>query len=1408
MSKTFINIPSYTWQSPVQTLAELPNSGNIGDVRLVIDQSAEYWWDGTTWIPTIAGGGSTNSFVIMQTDLGTYPTATSATDTLTFTSSDNSITITGNSATDTIDLKVAAVGGVSSVNSLTGALTINSGTSGTDFAVNSSGSTITLNLPIASATNTGKLSSTDWSTFNNKVSTSRTISTSSPLTGGGDLSTDRTISFSNQSANTVLAGPTSGGPAAPTFRALVASDIPPLSSLYANVTLSNLGTVALNSDLLPATDFSRSLGSFTKRFNKIYADGLYGSANTKIFDFFSVTVSDNSNIQSANFLNRALFNSGGLKLWDWAGTSLYSGGSIIPTGSHDLGDTDHLWNKIYPTFVQGNSDLTAWDVYSGGFFDTDTDNYAESLNVISRRLNDSVSGDVRVEWDKNLFIYTYPTDMSYPVNGNLVLSTSPAEVTLESYGSIVSYNKTGDGGVAIANRPSLLVGTSGNGGTIKATSDAALAIGKVEGAGSFISATSDASFATGMVGVSTQGLIYSSGNASWANGLVYSDYGRIEANGNAAHASGYVSGNGASSNYIEAIGPASRAEGYMDSGDDSYITAQGEASFAGGRIGSGTSYIQANASAADIRASLTADGTRAYVGGEAGFIRGQIGGTNSYMDVNGSGGWAGGYIENGDLEVNNAGLGFVRLSGGHVRLESEGGFAFVSSDCDTDSYAYVYGEANFMVLKMDGTAAYAETTDDAASMFVRNNSGSAYSTGKGAQVRGDIGVNGASGGVLRASAEAATVIGRATEGGVIEATGTLTWSWGDDSKGNISTTGNRGASWGTDIENTGSDAYVFGYSLSNANNDVFIIGFGGETFKVEGTDVYLPNVGSSGFVKLDTGGVLVNDTSSYVPETRTLTINGVDYDLSADRSWTTEVPLTFSTGLTRTVDTITNNLSTGVSGGQSAIGGTGSGENLTLSSTSNVTKGKVIFGSASAYDEVNDRIGVSTTSPASKIEIITNNLGTTQTRDSGLSLSNNTSAANGAQQYSPSIRFKGQGWKTAATAASQNVEAQIYLRPVQGSSTPTASLDIDFSINGGAFSNQFNLSSSGALSVGAISGTSASINGSYQSSTTSTSSNFFITGNTISGNQTASQFLTGAASAQHIRTFFYGSTSSTLAIGSNYSAVLVARAPISTAASGTHAFLTNLSVTRIGTVTNAGATVTNTASLYVDGAGTGGTNNYALYVASGTTYLGGSVTTGGNLTMGSSSTIQPSSGNLTLTSFSQTRVTASGSAAQFDMINDGQTKLTQSVTGSASTVGLQILPTWNTSGTPTGLLVKVTDTASNAASKLLDLQVGTTSLLNVSKNGKITLDSTYTAGGTTGDQTINKPSGSVNFAAAATSLTVTNSLVTTSSIITCVVMTNDSTAYIKNVVPGSGSFTINLGAAATAETKVGFIVYN
>ena len=149
-------------------------------------------------------------------------------------------------------------------------------------------------------------------------------------------------------------------------------------------------------------------------------------------------------------------------------------------------------------------------------------------------------------------------------------------------------------------------------------------------------------------------------------------------------------------------------------------------------------------------------------------------------------------------------------------------------------------------------------------------------------------------------------------------------------------------------------------------------------------------------------------------------------------------------------------------------------------------------------------------------------------------------------------------------------------------------------------------------------------------------------------------------------------------------------------------------------------------------------------------------------------------------------------------------------TWGSGTIGIQSFTRFKaftlagTSGTNTATIaatiqVDPTTVGSNAA---------ITNNYTIYHTGKEGYDQTITSGGTTGDQTINKPSGTVNIAASGTTVTVTNSFCTTSSTVFAIVRTNDTTAYVKNVVPGAGTFTINLGAAATAEVSIGFLVIN
>jgi hypothetical protein len=201
-----------------------------------------------------------------------------------------------------------------------------------------------------------------------------------------------------------------------------------------------------------------------------------------------------------------------------------------------------------------------------------------------------------------------------------------------------------------------------------------------------------------------------------------------------------------------------------------------------------------------------------------------------------------------------------------------------------------------------------------------------------------------------------------------------------------------------------------------------------------------------------------------------------------------------------------------------------------------------------------------------------------------------------------------------------------------------------------------------------------------------------------------------------------------------------------------------------------------------------------------------------------------------------------------------------------------ITQTWAGGGTYEALTVNITDSGpSAAASTLLDLKVGGSSKFKVDKNGYATLNRitlpdlgaiqsgignsnlalrawgtfcylpispitdgmtaatlgvntnywhtiyvnrlnvgrTDIAAGTTTPPTINKAAGSVNLAAAATSLVVTNSLVTTSSRVLVTLHTADATCYSIIPVSAAGSFTIYpKPAAPTAEVNVSFIVLN
>lgn len=240
---------------------------------------------------------------------------------------------------------------------------------------------------------------------------------------------------------------------------------------------------------------------------------------------------------------------------------------------------------------------------------------------------------------------------------------------------------------------------------------------------------------------------------------------------------------------------------------------------------------------------------------------------------------------------------------------------------------------------------------------------------------------------------------------------------------------------------------------------------------------------------------------------------------------------------------------------------------------------------------------------------------------------------------------------------------------------------------------------------------------------------------------------------------------------------------------------------------NGAVAITSSAGIFIGHAGGGikignlSATSGALFsnnvTPSGTNYMVGG--DGAITTLNATSTVNEAISNVTITTVSAGNAKFTIPLAPDASANAGLANLGSG--GFAGGGGTAFV------GSASGTALAINPTTGYAGS-LIDAQVAGAARFKVTSAGRIDLDTTTTAGGTTGAQTINKPTGTVNFATAAATLVVTNSLVSTTSLVFCEVRTNDATAIIKNVVPAAGSFTITLNAAATGETSVGFIVFN
>jgi hypothetical protein len=223
------------------------------------------------------------------------------------------------------------------------------------------------------------------------------------------------------------------------------------------------------------------------------------------------------------------------------------------------------------------------------------------------------------------------------------------------------------------------------------------------------------------------------------------------------------------------------------------------------------------------------------------------------------------------------------------------------------------------------------------------------------------------------------------------------------------------------------------------------------------TNSMLLPIGTTGQRPTGVAGMLRYNSTNSVPEFYTT-------------NWL-PVPLTASSPLA--INSTTGNITCSTCNTSAANVISISGDGVLISNSTSTGAVTLTLGNAAAYSVWGNNTSSSATPAYTNSPTLSGaitdiqSIGATST--DGFVLTDTTAATSGNPEWSPRVRWTGQGWKTNATAASQEVDAIAEVQPVQGTVSPTFNWVLSGQINGGGYGPLLTVSSGGEVGIGTTS---------------------------------------------------------------------------------------------------------------------------------------------------------------------------------------------------------------------------------------------------------------------------------------------------------------------------------------------------